>query len=336
MNRLPKASSDSISTDLTPLFVFSIPRTGSTIAQRILATHEDIATAGEPHILLHFLYSLKQGGCYTEYGHQRLASSIAGFCHELPNGIDGYLEEVRAFALRLYAKAAPTGAKYFLDKTPRYHLIVEEIIRLFPNGKFLFLWRSPLASVSSMLETWQSGNWFISRNEIDLFEGIANLTKAYEVHGTQAHAVRYEDLLARPEETLRGVFAYLELAFDPTLLSDFAKVKFSRGDWNMHRNQYQVLNREPLEKWKRILSNPIRKAWCRRYLRWIGRHRLAMMGYDLDDLLDELNALPLNLRFVVSDLLRMSYNMAYRVLEFRMMKHKLSDLLTQQRTYVHT
>jgi hypothetical protein len=40
----------------TPLFLLSLPRSGSTLAQRILAAHGGIATTSEPWILLPYLY----------------------------------------------------------------------------------------------------------------------------------------------------------------------------------------------------------------------------------------------------------------------------------------
>src|SRR5919107_2181016 len=41
----------------TPLFLLSLPRSGSTLAQRILAAHGGIATTSEPWILLPYLYA---------------------------------------------------------------------------------------------------------------------------------------------------------------------------------------------------------------------------------------------------------------------------------------
>jgi hypothetical protein len=45
---------------LRPLLIFSLPRSGSTLTQRILAAHEEITTAAisEPHLLVHYLYCL--------------------------------------------------------------------------------------------------------------------------------------------------------------------------------------------------------------------------------------------------------------------------------------
>ena len=46
------------------------------------------------------------------------------------------------------------------------------------------------------------------------------------------------------------------------------------------------------------MNNPVRKTWCRRYLRWIGLERLAVMGCVL---IAELDALPRFYRRICSD-----------------------------------
>jgi hypothetical protein len=74
--------------------------------------------------------------------------------------------------------------------------------------------------------------------------------------------------------------------------------------------QYSRISGEPLEKWKRVLGNPLRKAWCRRYLRWIGSERLGIMGYSLDDLLRQLELVPNGVESVGSDLFYLSYGVA--------------------------
>ena len=70
-----------------------------------------------------------------------MVQAVEDFCREL--GIDDYFEEMRTFALRLYAKATNGAARYFLDKTPRYHLVVDEVIRLFPEGSSFSYGESP-------------------------------------------------------------------------------------------------------------------------------------------------------------------------------------------------
>ena len=264
---------------------------------------------------------------YAEYSHKVMVQAVADFCRELPGGMDDYFEELRTFALRLYAKATDGEARYFLDKTPRYHLVVDDVIRLFPDGKFIFLWRNPLAVIASIIETWGQGKWNLYVCKVDLFDGLENLISAYQAHASQVCAVTYENLLSNPEAEWQRVFAYLELPFDAELLSRFKEVQLSgrMGD-PTGVQQYQVLSKEPLEKWKSVLTNPIRKAWCRRYLRWLGSERLATMGYDLEELLGALDSISLGMKFVGADIYRMARGLVYCLLETQIIKNKLKAL----------
>lgn len=78
---------------------------------------------------------------------------------------------------------------------------------------------------------------------------------------------------------------------------------------------FRSVRSDRVDQWRSVLANPIRRAWCRRYLRWLGPDRLAVMGYDLDVVLDELQSLPRSSRFVLSDMARIPYDYAYRTLE---------------------
>ena len=91
---------------IRPIFLLSISRSGSTLIQRIIAAHGGIATASEPWLLLPHAYTLRRQGIDAEYVHPLLVEAIEDFGERLPGGVVDYLAEVRAFALRLYDKAA--------------------------------------------------------------------------------------------------------------------------------------------------------------------------------------------------------------------------------------
>lgn len=297
---------------MNPLFLFSLPRSGSTLLQRVLASHEKISTTSEPWILLPLLYTLKKKGVYSEYSHKVMSDAIEDFCTELPNGREDYLHEMKEYALQLYAKASRNETKYFLDKTPRYHLVVDDILDMFPEGKFILLWRNPLAVIASMIDTWGNGKWKLYLNKVDLFKGLASLIEASEKHKERICVIKYEDLIINPEQELKRAFDYLELPFTTDLLSSFIKVdlKGRMGD-PIGIHEYSSVSAIPLNKWKLVLANPVRKVWCYRYLRWIGKERLAVMGYDLHQLTNELKNIPTSYAGIVSDLFRIIGGLVY-------------------------
>lgn len=278
---------------LKPLFIFSLPRSGSTLLQRVLSADHQISSVAEPWLLLPLIYAFKEKGIKAEYSHQWASIALNDFINELPGGKQDYLTEMGTAIRNLYQKASSSNnnARYFLDKTPRYTLIADEIIDTFPEGKFIYLWRNPLAIIASIIDTWSSGKWDLSMCEIDLYDGMANIISNYQSVAENGLAVQYESFLLSPEKELSRIAEYLDLELDPAVLSNFSDVSFQGelGDPTGSKN-YSTVNTAPLEKWKTVIKNPLRKRWCRNYLTWLGETRLKLMGYDLEHLLHELES----------------------------------------------
>lgn len=303
--------------------------------QRALAAHPDIATASEPWLLLPFIYLLRPTGAYAEYSHELLSIALTDFLHALPNGDLAYREALREFVLRLYGLAAGER-RHFLDKTPRYHLIVEDLLTLFPDARFVFLWRHPLSIVASIIETWGEGRFNLFHSQIDLYEGVARLAAAFASHRARCCAVRYEDLLTQPEMEINRILAHIGLQPDPGLLERFTAVRLEGrlGD-PTGTKRYADISQEPLDKWKRTLATPVRKWWAKRYLKWIGPDRMAVMGYDLQRSLDELDGLSTRGRRVVSDVVWLLYSLSHAVLEPKMFRDKIRQVARGARLYPH-
>ncbi|MGA2928732.1 MAG: sulfotransferase [Solirubrobacteraceae bacterium] len=307
---------------IRPIFVFSITRSGSTLVQRVIAAHEGVATASEPWLLLPFLYTLRERGVVAEYTHWLAVHAIEDFCAQLPAGVDDYRQELRALVLRLYAKAAGDQARYFVDKSPPYYFIADEVMSLFPEGKFIFLWRNPLSIVASIIDTWHAGKFRVTANREDLFVGLPRLIATYAAERSRAHAVRFEDLVGEDRDSWRGVMAYLGIEFDPQALSRFGDVALHgrMGD-PTGRQRYAALSADPVSKWSATLSNPIRREWCRRYLRFLGPQRLRLMGYDLEQLLGQLDAQPAGMQSLLGDFLRLVDDVAREPVRARNRRH---------------
>ncbi len=277
---------------LTPIFLFSLPRSGSTLTQRVLAAHDGVATASEPWVLLPLLAPLRPGLVLSDGWQRTVRRALGDFNAQLPGGQGDYEQLARRFALTLYEHAAGPEARFFVDKTPPYHHIAAEIIRVFPDARFVFLWRDPLAVLASVVETLCDGRWRVYDFRADLFHGMANLAGAFARHRERVHGVRYEDLLDGTE-AWESLGRYLGLEFDPEALSRFGAVRLEgqMGD-QTGAHRYAAVSREPLDKWRATIDNPVRRAWAARWLRWIGRERLTLMGYDLDELLAALRSTP--------------------------------------------
>jgi hypothetical protein len=289
-----------------PLFLLSLPRSGSTLVQRVLASRPEISTTPEPWLLLPLLYARRERGTFSEYGEVPAARAISEFVQRLPGAEEDFRRELHDFVVCLYGLASHDGTTYFLDKTPRYHFVVDDLFELFPDGKFVFLWRNPLSIVSSIVETWAGGRWSLGRWREDLFGGLARLVDSAERH-PEAFATRFETLLTETPGSWAGLLEYLDLPAGSVDLDVVPPGQRGRMGDQVGVRRYAGMSTEPLDKWKTTLAHPLRVRWAKHYLMWVGEHRLGVMGYDLDSLLRSLDALPRTHATTVSDAVRLTY-----------------------------
>lgn len=323
--------------EIKPIFILSQPRAGSTLLQRIMAASNDIKSVSEPWILLPFLYSTKENGVYAEYGHKLMVQGVKDFCSKLPNGIGEYYNEIRNMTLNLYQNCGSKEAKYFLDKTPRYYLIIEELFKVFPEGKFIFLFRNPLAVVASIVQTWQKNRWCLYHNKIDLYYGIVKLIESYVAFSSKAFLVNYEQLVRYPENTIKNIFNYIELPYHDNLLKSFKNISFD-GSWGDKAGikKYHAISNDSLEKWQTILVTTIRKNWSIKYLKWIGKERLHKIGYDLEDLLIKIKSTTTDNKFLLDDFFLTIYGYMYSFTEPTILKDKFALLNDYNYATKHT
>lgn len=229
-----------------------------------------------------------------EQDHQTQHDAIVDFLAQHPNGQAIFDEAARAFAHTLYENVvAETDSRYFLDKTPRYTLISNDILRAFPDAKFIALVRHPLSIAASVFSTWNKAYWNPAKHHADFYTGMEKLALALEKNEKIILKVSYEDLVSAPEEVVNRICRFLEIEFEPSVLTDFAKTRFEgrMGD-PTGVARYSSISSESLSSWRLHCRGFVRKFWLRRWIRKIGQQRLNTLGYDESQLLNDIANLP--------------------------------------------
>ncbi len=196
-----------------PIFILGLPRTGTTLVERILGNHDDVFSAGE---LTHFT---------------RL---IAGQAQRLSQD----QEISRADMVRLTARIdfAALGRAYltstrpatghslhFIDKFPQNSLNVGPIHLALPQAKIILLQRHPMDSCYAMYkqlftdiyqfsyDLGEMGRYFIAHREI---------TGHWQnILADKLHVVRYEDLVTDTETEVRKLLDYCSLPWQSQCLA---------------------------------------------------------------------------------------------------------------------
>ena len=269
------------------IFVISQPRAGSTLLQRMLGGHPDIHTIGEPWLMLYPLYALRSQGYEAEYSAPTARPAVHEFLSTLPNGEEEYLEGVRRMCTYLYGRALEaSGKRYFLDKTPRYYLIIPELLRAFPEAHFIILLRNPLSMLSSILDTWIKQQWsWVYYFKSDLVRAPRLLLEGTGLLGERGLVIHYEHLVTDPENEMRRVCAMLGEDFTPEMV-EYNRRNLPHWQYGDQEDVYRHTRPVALyaQKWVEAIRDPQVWRLASDYLQWLGRETVEQMGYAYDEL----------------------------------------------------
>lgn len=137
-----------------PLIIIAAPRSGSTLLFETLSVSPQLYTlGGEAHALVEGLEELRPGAAGVTSN--RLTAE-----HATPHVAAHVVEEVLRGLRGPHGEAPPSqGAVRFLEKTPKNALRVPFFEQIFPDARYIFLWRDPRENLSSIIEAWKSGLW---------------------------------------------------------------------------------------------------------------------------------------------------------------------------------
>lgn len=268
--------------DTKLIFVISQPRAGSTLLQKMLSAHPGIRALSEPWIMLHPIYSLKESGLTSEYNSETALRALRAFLKELPSGEETYRRALKRMCLELYQEAMKgVSAEYFLDKTPRYYLIIRELADLFPDARFLILLRNPMAVLMSIVRTWMKDNVFQLREyNVDLFKAPLCLVDGIHFLSNKCVVVKYEDLVRDPETELKKICDHLQLSFLPEMIN-YKKSSSQRWEFGDQGTIYNAS--APLadnaDSWTESLKHPQLWRFASDYISQLNPSLLDLLGY---------------------------------------------------------
>lgn len=176
------------SADPAPIFVVGMPRTGTTLVDRILSSHRDVASAGELQAMPLAVKELASTPSRVVIDPVTIRAS---------GGLDP-----TAIGEAYLARAAhhrPAGAARFIDKLPANFLYVGHIARALPNARIVCLRRNPMDTVWSNYK-----NLFASRS--------AYYAYSYDLMDTARYYARFDRLMALWERLFPG--RVLQLSYE--------------------------------------------------------------------------------------------------------------------------
>ena len=269
------------------IFLISMPRSGSTLLQRIIEQCPEIGSTGEPWVMLPLLSMYDEELVEAKYGQEFNIGAKNSLETELgTSGIEKSAQ--KAYADQIYSDLlAKVGRKMFLDKTPRYVHVVAELIRLYPRAKFLVMTRDPVSVASSYATTWRGGNFKETYSDehyhYDFDRGFEKLLDFINSDFKNKLVFSYEELVENPIQIARAIFDYLGLSFDPDWVNYGKKgnlKKYAFGDPNaVYKNDRPVANHG---KWLEAINSKEDASYLTSILKLVSKNVYNGLGYDYD------------------------------------------------------
>lgn len=249
-------------------FIISLPRSGSTLLQSILAQHSSIKTTSEPWILLKIADIDGSGHSFTvaDYSFKDSNLAVNDFFGELKLSRKAYLKKLRGFHLSLLQLK---HNEVFIDKTPRYYLIIDFLKELYPNSKLIFLTRDPIDVFHSISNTWWANKLRPHHHYVDLFKGTKLIDKALVKYGKGSLVVRYEDIISDPDTCLENIFNFLNIQHEKVHLENINPIctKSVMGDKKL------LAQKSLIREQKRIVLNSrVKKIYIKKYIKWLDKN----------------------------------------------------------------
>lgn len=223
-----------------PIFIVSTPRSGSSLFFQTLAQAPGVQTiGGESHSLIEQIAGLHPRA--RGWDSNRLSAADSS-----PQVAEAIAEQFFR-SLRDRDGRPPRTRPVLIEKTPKNSLRVPFFDAIFPDARFLYLYRDPRETISSMMEAWNAGKfvtypllpgWMGTPWSLLLVPGWRNLIglplpeivahqwaittellldALEDIPDERVLSASYAEFLAAPQAVMQGVCGALDLAWDREL-----------------------------------------------------------------------------------------------------------------------
>ena len=184
-----------------PIFIVGMPRSATSLAEQILASHPDVYGAGELKHLKHIQFK------EMEIDWRNYAQCVEKLKPgDFKKMADLYLKKL---------EGVWKGHRYVTDKMPQNFHHLGLIKLLFPKAKIIHCMRDPRDTCFSIFKTYFAAKlgFAFSQKEIVAYYKLYKEMMAYwhSVLPGEIYDLQYETLIENPEETIRGLLEYCDL-----------------------------------------------------------------------------------------------------------------------------
>jgi hypothetical protein len=329
----------------TPLnFIIGKERSGTTLLQVMLNAHPNIIAPPESRFII-----IR----YLRYGKKKKWSDkdVRSFCNELfeekfildywnldKEKLIASLSAVKdKLTYQLVAKLVfmqfdlnKTNVSVFIDKNPLYCGFVPDLVKIFPDAKFIHIVRDYRANVASHKKI----SWALNFDTADMAYRWMRINQFIEEAKAKApqkwFSLKYESLVTDTEAVMKNVCGFLNVPFDKEMIEAHDKKIFPKykeftddvGFMRFHETLFKSIDKTMIDKWKKELTAEDVKI-CDGIA---GAYARKMYGYEPISEVKGFSISPFKM-------LKIKWTYGFVIEYFRMFRHRWF-MLTHQNTLI--
>ncbi len=195
--------------DVKPVFIIGLPRTGTTLVERIISSGEKFIPIGEETEII---------GYYITKKILEKQSLNLGKDYEIRNELVDIYKD-RGLILKKYDFT-------FTDKSLDNFFYLELIMQIFPNAKIINCRRNVLSSIMSIFQNiLTSLSWAHNMDDIfKYFDNYFNIIETYNsVNTNSIYELNFEKLIDNPEEESKKLMKFCNLPWNKKCLEFYKR-----------------------------------------------------------------------------------------------------------------
>lgn len=229
-----------------PIFLVGFPRSGTTLTERIIASHPELTHSDEAVLIESTMTQLN-----------KMTSPKQSYLEKLDSLTDKQIKKLQKHYWSEASKRRGVDIKNkrFLDKLPLNLIDLSLIHRLFPDAPILMLVRDPRdVCLSCFMQLFDPSaamdNFYSLDRTAKFYNETMKLWWHYkDVLDLNLHVLRYEDLVSDTENQIRQLISFLDLPWDEQVLRYYQNKRHKVSTPSVYDTAKPIFTRA-VERWR--------------------------------------------------------------------------------------
>lgn len=272
-----------------PIFIAGLERSGTSLAYALLASHPHIAMTRRTNLWTYFYNQFGDLSrpanferCLAKMMRYKRLAKLQPDAEQLRQAFrKGEPTYGRLFALLEEQHAQRLGKSRWGDKSLNTERYAQPIFEAYPAARILHMIRDPRDRYASVLARWEHRRGGVGAGTAMWLDSLQWAQRNQQQFPDRYQTIRYETLVARPEETMRQICAFIGEPYTPEILSMEGAPEFRNDGGNSSYGSRKpgTISTNSIGKYRKVL-----RASDIHFIQARAKQQMEPLGYPLEPL----------------------------------------------------